>query len=90
MKYDHNVYHNGIFYHTGSEVPIDNEIAQSKNQSNKPNNTMENQEKKFSKSEIARMSTSELQNLAASQGIENAYNTSGSELKKILVEFFGL
>lgn len=47
-------------------------------------------EKKYTKSEINRMSTAELQNLAAAEGIENAFETSGNELKKILAEHFGL
>lgn len=46
--------------------------------------------KQYTKSEIQRMSTADLQNLAASEGIENAFETSGNELKKILVEHFGL
>lgn len=47
-------------------------------------------DKKYTKSEINRMSTAELQNLAAANGIENAFETSGNELKKILIEHFGL
>lgn len=47
-------------------------------------------EKKYTKTEINRMSTAELQNLASAEGIENAFETSGNELKKILVEHFGL
>lgn len=47
-------------------------------------------EKKYTKSEINRMSTAELQNLAAAEGVENAFETSGNELKKILAEHFGL
>lgn len=46
--------------------------------------------KKYTKTEINRMSTAELQNLAAVEGIENAFETSGNELKKILAEHFGL
>lgn len=46
--------------------------------------------KKYTKTEINRMSTAELQNLAAAEGIENAFETSGNELKKILAEYFGL
>ena len=46
--------------------------------------------KQYTKSEIQRMSTADLQNLAAAEGIENAFETSGNELKKILVEHFGL
>lgn len=47
-------------------------------------------DKKYTKSEINRMSTAELQNLAAAKGIENAFETSGSKLKDILAEHFGL
>lgn len=46
--------------------------------------------KKYTKSEINRMSTAELQNLAAEEGIENAFETSGNKLKDILAEHFGL
>lgn len=46
--------------------------------------------RQYTKSEINRMSTADLQNLAAEEGIENAFETSGNELKKILVEHFGL
>lgn len=47
-------------------------------------------EKQYTKSEINRMSTADLQNLAAAEGIEDAYEKSGNELKKILAEHFGL
>ena len=46
--------------------------------------------KKYTKTEINRMSTAELQNLAAAEGIENAFETSGNELKKILASHYGL
>lgn len=46
--------------------------------------------KKYTKTEINRMSTAELQNLAEAEGIEKAFETSGNELKKILAEYFGL
>ena len=46
--------------------------------------------KKYTKTEINRMSTAELQNLATAEGIENAFETSGNELKKILTSHYGL
>lgn len=46
--------------------------------------------KKYTKTEINGMSTEELQNLAAAEGIENAFETSGSKLKEILKQHFGL
>lgn len=48
------------------------------------------EKKTYSKSEIALMSTAELQALANEEGIENALETSGKDLKKILVNHFGL
>ena len=47
-------------------------------------------QKQYTKSDIQRMSTADLQTLAAEEGIENAFETSGNELKKILVEHFSL
>lgn len=47
-------------------------------------------QKEYSKSEINRMSTSDLQKLASESGVDGAENISGAELKKILLEKFGL
>lgn len=48
------------------------------------------EKKTYTKTEISRMSTAELQNLANDEGIENALEKSGAELKRVLVEHFGL
>lgn len=50
----------------------------------------ERPKRSYTKTEISRMSTEELQVLAAEVGIENAYETSGNKLKGILAEHFGL
>ena len=50
----------------------------------------DNLRSQYTKSEINRMSTAELQELAFSVGIENAYETKGSALKQILIEKFDL
>ena len=47
-------------------------------------------EVKYTKTDISRMTTADLQSLATAQGIENAKELSGAELKKILIEKFGL
>ena len=47
-------------------------------------------EVKYTKTDISRMSTADLQSLAAVQGMENAKELSGAELKKLLIEKFGL
>lgn len=44
----------------------------------------------YTKTDINRMSTSELQKLAAEYGVENAKEKSGGELKKLLIEKFSL
>lgn len=47
-------------------------------------------EKQYTKTDINRMSTSELKNLAISEMIVNAEYMTGSELKKVLIEHFDL
>ena len=42
------------------------------------------------KTEINRMSTADLKKLASENGIENAAEINGSDLKKMLIEKFGL
>lgn len=80
-----------IFPHDGLEVSEERikELSSSKNLQKRPL-IKKVESKQYTKTEINRMSTSELQNLAATEGIENAFETSGNELKKILAERFGL
>lgn len=92
MVYDHMVKVNGQYYAAGEDVP-DIDMAEDENSMpfSDDDITPETQvEKQYTKSEINRMKTEDLQQLAAEQGIENAYETSGSDLKKILAEHFGL
>lgn len=44
----------------------------------------------YTKTTINRMSTSDLQAFAAGQGIDNAEELTGAELKKLLIEKLGL
>lgn len=76
-KYPYIVNKNGVWYPAGTEIP-DNTKQRSETK------------KQHTKTEINRMSTAELQSLAAEVGIENAFDTSGGELKKLLIEHFGL
>lgn len=46
--------------------------------------------KRYTKTDINKLNTAELQELAATEGIENAFETSGQDLKKILIEHFNL
>lgn len=75
MKYPYIVIKNGKWYEAGEEVP--DVISR-----NKPTG--------YTKTEINRMSTAELQNLAAQNGIKNAIEMSGVDLKAILIEKLGL
>ena len=75
MKYPYIVIKNGKWYAAGEEVP--DTVPGSK-----PTG--------YTKTEINRMPTAELQNLAAQNGIENAAEMSGVDLKTILIEKLGL
>ena len=79
MKYPYIVNKNGVWYPAGTEVPEDiptQNVAEEKNQ--------------YTKTEINRMSTAELQVLAFENGIDCADGMTGAELKKVLIEKFGL
>lgn len=46
--------------------------------------------KKYTKTEINRMSTADLKEFVVEQGIDNAEEMTGAELKKVLIEKLGL
>lgn len=77
MKFDHKVKYNGTWYLPGDEIPEENHNA-------------EESKELPTKSAINRMSTAELQSLAKEHGIVDADETTGGELKKILIEKFEL
>ena len=79
MKYPYIVNKNGVWYPAWAEVP----------EGAAPHNK-ESDQKQYTKTDINRMSTAELQALAAEIGIENASGTNGGELKKLVIEHFGL
>lgn len=79
MKYPYIVNKNGVWYPAGEDVPEDiptQNAAEEKNQ--------------YTKTEINRMSTAELQALALENNIDGADEMTGAELKKVLIEKFGL
>nr|DAG20003.1 MAG TPA: Rho termination factor, N-terminal domain [Caudoviricetes sp.] len=76
MVYEYKVKHKGKWYMPGENVPEEDDISTSPGA--------------YTKTDINRMSTSDLQSLATEQGIENAGEISGADLKKILIEHFGL
>ena len=72
----HSIKINGRWYKAGEEIRSANTISENK--------------KTYTKTEINRMSTSDLQKLASEHGIEDAQEKSGAELKKLLIQMFGL
>lgn len=88
-EYPYNV--GDLFPRDGLEVSEERlmELSGSNNLQRKPL-IKKIEEKTYTKSEIQRMTTADLQNLAAAEGINDAYETSGNELKKILTKHFNL
>lgn len=84
MKYPYIVNYDGVWYPAGTDVPV----GDIKSPTNKEISEAENHQ--YSKTEIQRLSVAELQRLAEKEGIVGASEISGSQLKKILVEHFGL
>ena len=93
-KYPYIVNKNGIWYPAWTEVPDGTKpIAEDKKEddfSKHMNPPKENDGFNYTKTEINRMSTAELKEVAKANGIENAEDITGSELKKILIEKFKL
>lgn len=85
MKYTHTIKHNGVLYKAGAEVP-----AFFTPKTNTEQIKIENNSQSYTKTEINRMSKDDLVALAIEQGIENAEETSGADLKKALIDKFGL
>lgn len=88
MIYDHMVKVNGRYYQVGEEVPEIEDMSE--NENSIPFYDEAKDDRRYTKSEISRMSTADLQKLAEEVGIENPFETSGNELKKVLAEHFGL
>lgn len=68
---------NGKWYKAGEEISLAEPQTEAK-----PN--------QYTKTEINRMSTAELQSLALENNIDGADEMTGAELKKVLIEKFGL
>ncbi len=81
MVYGHKIKCNGKWYMPGEEVP---EIIPA------TPDQKDLIEKAYTKTEIMRMSTADLQALATEHGMDNAKEITGAELKKLLVEKLGL
>ena len=84
MKYPYIVNKNGVWYPAGADVPEDISTITTDNLTEK---LVHNE---HTKTEINRMSTAELQELALENNIDGADEMTGAELKKVLIEKFGL
>lgn len=100
MVYDHMLKKDGVYYQAGENVPeyrksqpeelAEEETSLPYSDSDISFETKGNEEKKYKKADINRMSTAELQNLAASIGVEDAFDMTGGDLKKRLIYDLGL
>ena len=88
MKYPYIVVKNGRWYDAGEEV--DENKGVDKTAPDCSNQTTTSVDKKYTKTEISRMKTDELRELAISVGIENANEMTGVDLKQQLAQHFGL
>ena len=97
MKFNHRVKFNGILYEVGQDVPM--EEVKAENKANiKPQEVLKTKVEEakeevaeiptYSKTEINRMSTADLKELAKEQGIDD--ELSGADIKKALIKKFGL
>ena len=88
MKFSHLVKYNGQYYPAGADVPVgDNSV---KEVVEKDVKSIVEKQPQYTKTEINRLSTAELKSLALKQGIDNAEEMTGADLKKVLIEKFGL
>ena len=85
MTFGHKVKYNGKWYMPGEKIAEVEKSASSFSE-----NTNLSVEKSYKKTEINRMSTAELQELALENNVDGADEMTGAELKKVLIEKFGL
>ena len=77
---------NGVIYRAGEEIPsLDAKPARKIIEK-----SAASVEKTYNKSDIMTMKAADLRELASENGVENPDELTGNELKKILVEKFGL
>lgn len=93
MVYDHRVKVNGKYYQAWESVPEDDmEGGESLPSYSDFEIALETQagDTEYTKSKITKMSTAELQNLAANRGIDGAFDMTGTDLKRRLIADMGL
>ena len=96
MIFKHQVKYNGVYYPAGADVPVgSNPVENKKVEEVKTDDFSqymtppeETTEFAYTKTEINRMSTADLKELAKLNGIDDGL--SGAEIKKALIEKFNL
>ena len=103
MVFKHLVKHNGKYYPAGTDVPVGGKPVEDKKDDFTVDGKVVGKvkedvieitdeevvkENQFTKTEINRMSTADLKKLASENGIDDSL--SGAEIKKALIEKFGL
>ena len=76
----------GKWYKAGEEIPSATNQKDDFSQYMSP----PKEDKTYTKTDINRMSTSDLKSLAISEGIDGAEDMSGADLKKVLIDKFKL
>lgn len=95
-KYPYIVIKDGKWYKAGEEVPSpasvleNNAIKEKEEVVAKVEQPIVEKQPQYTKTDINRMSTAELKEVATNNGIENAEEMTGGDLKKVLIEKFGL
>lgn len=89
MVAKHSVKVNGVWYKAGEEIaPAKTETKTKDDFSKYMNPPIEKTEVAYTKTEINRMSTADLKELAKENGLEDGLN--GAEIKKALIDKFEL
>ena len=83
---------NGIYYRAGEEIPSPDEkpVKKPVEPVETPVESEEKAEVTYTKSDIMSMKAAKLRDIATENGVENPEELTGAELKKLLVEKFGL
>lgn len=87
MIYNHLVKYNGVYYPAGTDVPVGVKPVEEVKKVEEVKEEVEEMPT-YSKTEINRMSTADLKELAKEQGIDD--ELSGADIKKALIKKFGL
>ena len=95
MKFNHMVKYGDKYYMAGEEVPMEKKDAKEEKSVETPSPSYSDsdiilkedsavEEKQYTKTEINSMNKAELQALAEENGVDNAYEMTGTELKTLL------